>query len=151
MEYGLPLAIHPLATFNAVLNGIAAVLLVVGWVLIARGNWKAHRAVMIAAFFSFNNFSHLISGLPLSRWSCFVWRAGADTSGVPLYFGVSYHSGSHGSCAGSSHVCSCVSRQLASSSATGKNYLANLVICISDRCHHLLHGVHSLSEPRESS
>ena len=39
-----------LATFNAVLNGIAAVLLVAGWVLIARGNWKAHRAVMIAAF-----------------------------------------------------------------------------------------------------
>ena len=32
-----------LATFNAILNGIAAVLLVVGWVLIARGNWKAHR------------------------------------------------------------------------------------------------------------
>ena len=50
MEYGLPLAIHPLATLNAVLNGIAAVLLAVGWVLIARGNWKAHRAVMIAAF-----------------------------------------------------------------------------------------------------
>ena len=39
-----------LATFNAVLNGIAAVLLVAGWILIARGNWKAHRAVMIAAF-----------------------------------------------------------------------------------------------------
>ncbi|HBU36650.1 MAG TPA: DUF420 domain-containing protein [Planctomycetaceae bacterium] len=50
MESGLPLAIHPLATLNAVLNGIAAVLLAVGWVLIARGNWKAHRAVMIAAF-----------------------------------------------------------------------------------------------------
>ena len=31
-----------LATFNAVLNGIAAVLLVAGWILIARGNWKAH-------------------------------------------------------------------------------------------------------------
>ncbi len=50
MEYSLPLAIHPLATLNAVLNGIAAVLLVAGWVLIARGNWKAHRAVMVAAF-----------------------------------------------------------------------------------------------------
>ena len=50
MHYGLLLAIHPLATLNAVLNGIAAVLLAVGWVLIARGNWKAHRAVMIAAF-----------------------------------------------------------------------------------------------------
>jgi uncharacterized membrane protein YozB (DUF420 family) len=50
MEYGFPLAIHPLATINAVLNAISAVLLVVGWVLIAQGNWKAHRAVMVAAF-----------------------------------------------------------------------------------------------------
>jgi uncharacterized membrane protein YozB (DUF420 family) len=50
MEYGFPLAIHPLATLNAILNAIAAVLLVTGWVLIAQGNWKAHRAVMVAAF-----------------------------------------------------------------------------------------------------
>ncbi len=50
MEYGFPLAIHPLATLNAILNAIAAVLLVIGWVLIAQGNWKAHRAVMVAAF-----------------------------------------------------------------------------------------------------
>jgi putative membrane protein len=44
------LAVHPLATLNAVLNSIAAVLLVIGWVAIARGNWKAHRAAMVAAF-----------------------------------------------------------------------------------------------------
>jgi uncharacterized membrane protein YozB (DUF420 family) len=44
------LAAHPLATLNAVLNSIAAVLLVIGWVAIARGNWKAHRAAMVAAF-----------------------------------------------------------------------------------------------------
>ena len=44
------LAVHPLATLNAVLNSIAAVLLVIGWVTIARGNWKAHRAAMVAAF-----------------------------------------------------------------------------------------------------
>jgi uncharacterized membrane protein YozB (DUF420 family) len=44
------LAIHPLATTNAVLNSLATVLLVVGWVAIARGNWRAHRAAMIAAF-----------------------------------------------------------------------------------------------------
>jgi uncharacterized membrane protein YozB (DUF420 family) len=50
MEYGFPLAIHPLATLNAILNAIAAILLVTGWVLIAQGNWKAHRAVMVAAF-----------------------------------------------------------------------------------------------------
>ncbi|MGB8854752.1 MAG: DUF420 domain-containing protein [Pirellulales bacterium] len=43
-------AAHPLATLNAVLNSIAAVLLVIGWVTIARGNWKAHRAAMVAAF-----------------------------------------------------------------------------------------------------
>lgn len=44
------LAAHPLATLNAVLNSIAAVLLVIGWVTIARGDWKAHRAAMVAAF-----------------------------------------------------------------------------------------------------
>ena len=44
------LAAHPLATLNAVLNSIAAVLLVIGWVTIARGKWKAHRAAMVGAF-----------------------------------------------------------------------------------------------------
>lgn len=43
-------AVHPLATANAVLNSIAAILLVVGWVCIARGRWRAHRAAMVAAF-----------------------------------------------------------------------------------------------------
>jgi len=42
--------VHPLATTNAVLNALATVLLVAGWVFIARGQWKAHRAAMIAAF-----------------------------------------------------------------------------------------------------
>jgi uncharacterized membrane protein YozB (DUF420 family) len=41
---------HPLATANAVLNSIATILLVVGWVCIARGHWRAHRAAMVAAF-----------------------------------------------------------------------------------------------------
>ena len=44
------LAVHPLATTNAVLNALATILLVAGWVFIARGQWKAHRAAMIAAF-----------------------------------------------------------------------------------------------------
>jgi uncharacterized membrane protein YozB (DUF420 family) len=43
-------AVHPLATTNAVLNALATVLLVAGWVFIARGQWKAHRVAMIAAF-----------------------------------------------------------------------------------------------------
>lgn len=44
------LAVHPLATVNAVLNALATVLLVAGWAFIARGQWRAHRAAMIAAF-----------------------------------------------------------------------------------------------------
>lgn len=44
------LAVHPLATLNAVLNSLAAVLLLAGWVMIRRGNAKAHRAAMVAAF-----------------------------------------------------------------------------------------------------
>ena len=43
-------SVHPLATTNAVLNALATVLLVIGWVAIARGNWRAHRVAMIAAF-----------------------------------------------------------------------------------------------------
>ena len=46
----LLLAVHPLATINAVLNALATVLLVAGWVFIARGRWRAHRAAMVAAF-----------------------------------------------------------------------------------------------------
>jgi uncharacterized membrane protein YozB (DUF420 family) len=42
--------IHPLATTNAVLNSLATVLLVAGWVFIRRGQWRAHRAAMVAAF-----------------------------------------------------------------------------------------------------
>ena len=44
------LAVNPLATLNAVLNALAALLLVAGWVLIRRGRVKAHRTVMMAAF-----------------------------------------------------------------------------------------------------
>ncbi|MFM8634349.1 MAG: DUF420 domain-containing protein [Planctomycetia bacterium] len=43
-------AVHPLATTNAVLNTLATLLLVAGWVFIRRGHWKAHRAAMVAAF-----------------------------------------------------------------------------------------------------
>ena len=42
--------IHPLATTNAVLNTLASVLLVAGWMFIKRGNVRAHRAAMVAAF-----------------------------------------------------------------------------------------------------
>jgi uncharacterized membrane protein YozB (DUF420 family) len=42
--------VHPLATTNAVLNGIATLLIVAGWVFIRRGDWRAHRAAMVAAF-----------------------------------------------------------------------------------------------------
>jgi uncharacterized membrane protein YozB (DUF420 family) len=46
----VPLPISSLPLVNAILNGIAAVFLVAGYVLIRRGNMAAHRAVMIAAF-----------------------------------------------------------------------------------------------------
>lgn len=46
----LAVTAHPLATVNAVLNTLAAILLVAGWVCVRRGNVKAHRAAMLAAF-----------------------------------------------------------------------------------------------------
>lgn len=39
-----------LPAVNATINGIAAVLLAIGWVLIRRGRVREHRAVMLAAF-----------------------------------------------------------------------------------------------------
>jgi uncharacterized membrane protein YozB (DUF420 family) len=42
--------VSDLPAVNATLNATAAVLLSIGWILIKRGRWTAHRAVMIAAF-----------------------------------------------------------------------------------------------------
>lgn len=39
-----------LPTLNAALNTVATLLLVAGWVFIRRGQWRAHRAAMVAAF-----------------------------------------------------------------------------------------------------
>jgi putative membrane protein len=44
------MSISDLPAVNASLNAIAAVLLGTGWVLIRRDRYRAHRAVMIAAF-----------------------------------------------------------------------------------------------------
>jgi uncharacterized membrane protein YozB (DUF420 family) len=44
------LAVHPLATLNAVLNSLAAVLLIAGWMLIGRGHVRGHRIAMVSAF-----------------------------------------------------------------------------------------------------
>ena len=44
------MAVSDLPALNATLNATSAVLLTVGWILIKRGRWKQHRAVMIAAF-----------------------------------------------------------------------------------------------------
>jgi len=61
-------AVHPLATTNAVLNGIASLLLVAGWIAIARGRWRAHRALMIAAF--------AVSAVFLACYLTYHWMVG---------------------------------------------------------------------------
>ncbi|HVT59085.1 MAG TPA: DUF420 domain-containing protein [Thermoanaerobaculia bacterium] len=43
------LAVHQLPAVNAALNATAAVLLVIGFLLIRRRRWRAHRAVMVSA------------------------------------------------------------------------------------------------------
>ena len=44
------MTVSDLPALNATLNATSAVLLSIGWILIKRGRWKPHRAVMIAAF-----------------------------------------------------------------------------------------------------
>jgi uncharacterized membrane protein YozB (DUF420 family) len=62
------LAVHPLATTNAVLNAISTVLLIGGWIAIRRGNWRAHRALMVAAF--------LVSTVFLVCYLAYHWIVG---------------------------------------------------------------------------
>ncbi|MEX2187979.1 MAG: DUF420 domain-containing protein [Pirellulales bacterium] len=65
--------IHPLATINALLNGSATVLLVVGFVLIKRRREQAHRRVMLSAF-----------GVSVAFLICYlayhVWPVGAKAT-----------------------------------------------------------------------
>ena len=44
------MSVADLPAVNATLNGIAAILLVTGYVLIRQRRWRQHRAVMLAAF-----------------------------------------------------------------------------------------------------
>jgi uncharacterized membrane protein YozB (DUF420 family) len=44
------MTIADLPAVNATLNGLAALLLVVGWVLVRRKHFESHRRVMLAAF-----------------------------------------------------------------------------------------------------
>jgi uncharacterized membrane protein YozB (DUF420 family) len=44
------LTVHDLPTLNAVLNGTAAILLFIGFLLIKNGKREAHKRVMLAAF-----------------------------------------------------------------------------------------------------
>lgn len=44
------LSVSNLSTVNAILNGMSAVLLVIGYYFIRRRRWKVHRAFMLAAF-----------------------------------------------------------------------------------------------------
>jgi uncharacterized membrane protein YozB (DUF420 family) len=44
------LSLHTLPLINAILNGTAALLLIVGYTFIRRGNVKAHRRTMLTAF-----------------------------------------------------------------------------------------------------
>jgi len=79
------LAIHPLATTNAVLNTISTLLLIAGWIFIRQGNWRAHRASMIAAF--------LVSAIFLGCYLAYHWIVGhvpfAGQGGVrTLYFAI---------------------------------------------------------------
>lgn len=50
------MTVHDLPTINATLNGLAAVLLVCGYILIRRKRIQTHRKVMIAAFITSSVF-----------------------------------------------------------------------------------------------
>lgn len=77
--------VHPLATTNAVLNSVAAVLLVAGWRFIKQGNVRAHRAAMVAAF--------LVSAVFLACYLSYHWLVGhvpfrGQGAVRPIYFAI---------------------------------------------------------------
>jgi uncharacterized membrane protein YozB (DUF420 family) len=75
--------IHPLATLNALLNSVATVLLIVGWIAIARGYWRAHRAAMVVAFATSALF--LVSYLAYHALEGSRRYAGPDSLRLPYY------------------------------------------------------------------
>ncbi len=75
------LAVHPLATANAVLNALSAALLVAGWIAIRSGNVHAHRRAMTAAF--------ALSAVFLASYLAYHWTAGHVVfAGPPAVRGV---------------------------------------------------------------
>ena len=77
--------VHPLATTNAVLNALATVLLVAGWTFIRRGNVRAHRSAMAAAF--------IVSAVFLACYLTYHYLVGhvpfrGQGSVRALYFGI---------------------------------------------------------------
>jgi uncharacterized membrane protein YozB (DUF420 family) len=65
----LGLTVRDLPAVNASLNALAAVLLVVGWVLIRRHHREAHRNVMLAAV--------AVSTLFLASYLVYHWQVGS--------------------------------------------------------------------------
>ena len=65
----LATAVHPLVHLNAGLNSLAAVLLVIGYTLIKRGNQQAHGRAMLAAF--------IVSCLFLVSYLAYHFQAGS--------------------------------------------------------------------------
>jgi len=61
-------AIHPLASANALLNTLATLLLVAGWMSIRRGDVRAHRAAMVSAF--------VVSTVFLACYLAYHWLVG---------------------------------------------------------------------------
>ncbi|QEG36972.1 DUF420 domain-containing protein [Bythopirellula goksoeyrii] len=76
------LAVNPLVHLNAVLNSIATVLLVLGFVLIKRGHRQAHGWVMLSAF--------LVSCLFLVSYLTYHYSAGSVRFTHPGFVKVVY-------------------------------------------------------------
>jgi len=65
----LAMSAHPLVHLNAVLNALASVLLIAGWILIKQRRRRAHGRVMLTAF--------VVSCLFLTSYLTYHWNVGS--------------------------------------------------------------------------
>ncbi len=130
--------IHDLPVVNAILNGTAGLLLIIGYTFIRRGKVNAHHNVMLTAF--------IVSCLFLISYLVYHYNVGSVKFDKPGWVRTAYlwilatHTDTCRDCARSRHhhLDSRIERAIRKTSRHREMDAADLAICQRDRCDRLL-------------